>query len=286
LRTGRPGYAIQLCVDGVIIAPRNASLRRLLGASYSAMGMTKEATAVYRNWVQAEPDNPVALFHLQACTGESVPDRAPDAYVTSIFDSFASSFDAKLGSLSYQAPQLVAAALARHAGPPARALDMLDAGCGTGLCGPLLREYARRLDGVDLSPRMLGQAELRADYDSLVCGELVAFLRARPGAYDAIVSADTLCYFGALEAFAAAAFAGLGGGGLLVFTVEVHTDDDGAPDFWLREHGRYSHRRRYVETALKGAGFMAVELESVVLRMEARKPVEGLLVSTRTPRPR
>ena len=35
---------------------------------------------------------------------------------------------------------------------------MLDAGCGTGLCGPLLKPFAGRLDGVDLSPRMLAKA--------------------------------------------------------------------------------------------------------------------------------
>ena len=34
-------------------------------------------------------------------------------------------------------------------------LDVLDLGCGTGLCGPLLRPYARALAGVDLSPQML-----------------------------------------------------------------------------------------------------------------------------------
>ena len=41
---------------------------------------------------------------------------------------------------------------------PAKALDILDAGCGTGLCGPLLAPYARRLVGVDLSDGMLKHA--------------------------------------------------------------------------------------------------------------------------------
>ena len=35
---------------------------------------------------------------------------------------------------------------------------VLDAGCGTGLCGPLLRPYAKRLVGVDLSSGMLERA--------------------------------------------------------------------------------------------------------------------------------
>ena len=45
-----------------------------------------------------------------------------------------------------------------HAGLDAsRSLDVLDAGCGTGLCGPLVAPYARRLVGVDLSEAMLAR---------------------------------------------------------------------------------------------------------------------------------
>jgi predicted TPR repeat methyltransferase len=281
LREGRLGDAVQQCFDGLIVAPRSAALRRILGLAYSTMGMKDEAIAVYRAWLEAEPGNPLAEFHLGACTGDDVPERAPDTYVARVFDSFAASFDAKLADLSYQAPALVTAAVARHAGAPAQALDLLDAGCGTGLCGPLLAPWACRLAGVDLSEGMLRKAAARGVYDELVCGELVAFLRMRPAAWDLIVSADTLCYFGALEGFAGAAFAALRRDGLLVFTVEAHDDADAAPDYRLQEHGRYSHRRRYVETVLRSAGLAPVELQAVVLRMEAGKPVDGWLVSAR-----
>ncbi len=281
LRTGSAGDAVRQCMDGLIIAPRNTALRRVLGAAYSAMGMREEAIAVYRAWLQAEPDNPVAQFHLQACTGDDVPDRAPDAYVAGVFDAFAESFDAKLGVLSYQGPQLVAAAVARQCQPAQRQFDVLDGGCGTGLCGPLMAPYARRLDGVDLSQRMLRKAALRGVYDGLFCGELVAFLQAHGSSYDLIVSVDTLCYFGAVDAFALAAAAALRHAGLLVFTVEAHEDADAEPDYRLHQHGRYSHRRRYVEAALRRAGFAAPEMQAVVLRTEAAQPVHGWLVSAR-----
>jgi predicted TPR repeat methyltransferase len=45
-------------------------------------------------------------------------------------------------------------------GSPAR-LDILDLGCGTGLSGERFRACARRLDGVDLSPRMIERARRR-----------------------------------------------------------------------------------------------------------------------------
>ncbi|NIR58985.1 MAG: methyltransferase domain-containing protein, partial [Gammaproteobacteria bacterium] len=51
--------------------------------------------------------------------------------------------------------------------------DILDAGCGTGLCGPLLAPHARTLVGVDLSGGMIAKAEELAVYDELEVAELV-----------------------------------------------------------------------------------------------------------------
>ncbi len=72
------------------------------------------------------------------------------------FDSFAASFDSKLAKLLYRAPALVAEMLAEPDVEASKSLDVLDAGCGTGLCGPLIAPYARRLVGVDLSARDAG----------------------------------------------------------------------------------------------------------------------------------
>ena len=65
---------------------------------------------------------------------------------------------------------------------PAKALDVLDAGCGTGLCGPLLAPYARRLVGVDLSARHARRRRSeKGVYDELVKGELTALPAGAPG---------------------------------------------------------------------------------------------------------
>ena len=64
-------------------------------------------------------------------------------------------------------------AMARETG---RLFDVLDAGCGTGLCGPLLRTRAKRMTGVDLSPKMIEWAAERGIYDRLAAEELTTFL--------------------------------------------------------------------------------------------------------------
>ena len=204
----------------ITLRPKHPEARRLLALAHYTLGEVDKAIDIFDEWLREEPDDPIARHMLAACSGRDVPERASDAFIETTFDSFAASFDAKLASLAYRAPALVAEMLA-HAGVDAsRSLDVVDAGCGTGLCGPLVAPYARRLVGVDLSEAMLARARERNVYDELAKRELTAYLQDSPGSFDVIVSADTLVYFGALDAVTAAAANALRPGGVLVFTVE------------------------------------------------------------------
>ncbi|HXU83215.1 MAG TPA: tetratricopeptide repeat protein [Polyangia bacterium] len=250
--------------------------RRMASLLYSA-DRVEEAAHVYREWLALEPDNDYAKHMLASCTQQDVPERASDSFVRRVFNGFAKDFDEQLQRLQYQAPKLVAEGLKRVLGPPAGTLEVLDAGCGTGLCGPGLKPYARRLVGVDLSSEMVKRAEGRGLYDELAVEELTAFLTGHREGYDLIASGDTVCYFGELGPLMAAAAAALRPGGHLVFTVERSTGDP----IHLNPHGRYSHTDVYVREALAGAGMTTVMIAAVFLRMEAKKPVAGLLVVAR-----
>jgi predicted TPR repeat methyltransferase len=214
---------------------------------------------------------------IAACSGRDVPARASDGFIEQTFDSFAGSFDSKLAKLQYRAPALVAEMLADSCGEASKSLDVLDAGCGTGLCGPLVAPYARHLVGVDLSARMLAQADARKVYDELFKVELTLYLRDNPGEFDAIVSADTLVYFGPLQDVVAAAAAALRPGGRLVFTVEALIDSGSDAGYAIGHHGRYSHSRQYVERVLAEANLRS-EIVPADLRLEAGDPVAGLVV--------
>lgn len=282
---GRYEEALAAFCEALILNPKFVKARHALGMAYQMLGRLDEAAQVYRDWLAEEPGHPEALHHLAACTGDAVPERAPDAYVETVFDDFANSFDAKLAVLHYRAPALVAEAVAQRLGEPRHALDVLDAGCGTGLCGPLLAPYAQRLVGVDLSQRMLDKAQLRQAYDTLAKAELTAFLEgAQPASYDLIVSADTLCYFGDLRAVFRAAAKALRPAGWLVFTAEAAAGGEDA-GFRLQPHGRYSHRESYLREVLADAGMAVDGLEQAHLRMESGKPVEGWVVSCKKEAP-
>jgi predicted TPR repeat methyltransferase len=251
------------------------SYSRLAGLLYTA-GRQEEAVEVYREWLKVDPENDYARHMLASATSQDVPARASDGTVQALFDRFAHDFDEQLAKLQYRAPGLVLEACKRVIGEPAGALETLDAGCGTGLCGPGLAPWARRLVGVDLSSEMVKRAALREVYDELVVAELTAFLGERPAAWDLIVSADTLCYFGDLGGVLAAAATALRPGGHLVFTVERAVE---APaGYLLYPHGRYSHTEDYVKAAQAAAGLTPVLIAQAYLRMEMDKPVPGLVV--------
>lgn len=259
------------------LSPHHPSARRLLALAHCTLGQVDKAVEIFERWLEEEPDNPIPQHMLAACSGRAVPDRASDSYVARVFDEFASSFDAKLSKLSYRAPAIVGALLEDSGIAPAKQLDVLDAGCGTGLCGSFVAPYARRLVGVDLSSGMLAQAREKRVYDELVQGELTAYLRAHAGSFDVIVSADTLVYFGALSDVAAAAAGALRSGGQFLFTVEEWIEGDAAEEFRIETHGRYSHAQAYVHRALAEAGLKA-HLVRAELRMESGAPVAGLAV--------
>lgn len=105
-----------------------------------------------------QPQGPASSCRLHR---PGVPARASDAYVQSVFDRFSNSFDSRLAALDYRAPALVAEAVSECLGPLAAGLEVLDAGCGTGLCAALLRPFANRLTGIDLSEGMLSKARAR-----------------------------------------------------------------------------------------------------------------------------
>ena len=281
----RDDEALESFSRALELRPYDSEAYRGAGAVLYAKGRVEAALAVYKRWLAVEPDSESARHMIAACSGQAPPARAADEFVIRTFQDFADDFDQILTRLEYRAPALVAEAVRAAVGEPAGAFDLLDAGVGTGWCGPQLRPYARRLVGVDLSPDMLRKASERQAggrriYDELAEAELTAFMRARPAAFDLIVSADTLVYFGALDEVLQAAAGSLRAGGHLFFTVE---EAEGEPrgGFQLNPHGRYSHAEAYLRRTLDAAGFTTLAIERATLRKEIKLPVGGFVVTAR-----
>ncbi|MCC6135935.1 MAG: tetratricopeptide repeat protein [Candidatus Contendobacter sp.] len=269
--------------EALRLNPDHLRTYKALGLLFYKLNRREDAAELFQRWLERNPDDVAARHMLAASSGCEVPGRAADDYVQTIFDDMADDFDQHLQRLAYQAPALIIQAVAAALGPPNGSLEVLDAGCGTGLCGPLLRPYAHRLTGIDLSPGMVEKARARGGYDELIVAELTAFLAERPATCDLIVSADTLVYFGDLQPLFVAAATALRPGGWLAFTVEEIADAETSVGFSLELSGRYRHSQTYLRRTLAETGLTLATLEPVTPRMESERPVAGLLAMAYQP---
>jgi len=257
----------------VALSPDSTQAHWCLAESCRAQAQPDRAAEHYRICLRLDPDDRVgATLGLAQIEAAAVPDRAPEAYIRQLFDDYAPRFDTALvEQLGYRGPERIGALLERFC-PEASGLTILDAGCGTGLAGPVLRPRAARLDGIDLSPAMVKRAAGRGLYDHLDVGELIVALNDRAESYDLIAAADVLVYFGDLAPLLMAATAALRPGGLFVATLERDEDAEG---YRLGPASRYAHGAAYLERVTAIAGLTRLCLEPTVTRQEAGVDVPG-----------
>jgi predicted TPR repeat methyltransferase len=238
----------------------------------------KDAAAQHEALARAASDEALYRFQ-QASMGQgAAPPAVPPDLVVHDFDKYAACFDEHLTKfLGYRAPQLLFQAVARAA--PARKLDILDLGCGTGLCGQLFKPIARTLVGIDLSSAMIDKAKERAIYDRLIVGNILDTSPVSSSRFDLVTACDVFCYLGDLAAIFQKVAAVLRPGGIFAFTVEAI--DEG--DYHLRETRRYAHSPGYIRQLAERQGYELVSLDRAAFRSEHSQDVEGLFAVLRLP---
>jgi len=272
--SGDHAAAADLMRDALDLSPGWALGWFRLGEMREAAGALDAAAEAWTTALALDPrDRPGAALKL-ALIGRAPPvETSPSAFVEALFDQYADTFDAALvEKLAYRVPALLADALHIQGGRTFRLA--LDLGCGTGLTGEVLRPYVQRLEGFDISARMLGRARARGIYDRLEKADLQDFHYGgdRP---DLVVAADVLIYLGGLDRVAKAVAGLLAPGGLFAFSVELLA---GEGDFALQPSRRYAHSEPYIRRLLGENGLDALWLEERVIRQDRGEPVTGLIV--------
>jgi predicted TPR repeat methyltransferase len=207
------------------------------------------------------------------------PQSIPDESVAGLFDKYADRFDEHLTkNLDYRVPEeLVSAVVKLWNGSP---LDVLDLGCGTGLCGTLIRPIANTLVGVDLSPGMIEMARKREIYDHLEVGNIIDSMRLSKSQYDLLLCADVLVYVGDCAPVFESAIRIMRPGAMLAFTVEAGA---GQRFELVARTRRFTHSRTYIERLAKIFGLEELFSTEIMARKERNKPVKGYLTILRRP---
>ena len=255
--------------------PRSVELLLTLAKLFRHMERPQDALGAYRRVLEVDPARQDVQHMIAALAGVApgdAPPRAADAYVAEEFDGFAARYDEVLvGWLEYRGPEVLHRAVLAVLGANPPRQDIVDLGCGTGLAARVFRPLARRLDGVDLSAKMVEKAGARGLYDSLHVDEIGRFLAAAPDSYTLAIAADVLIYFGDLAPVFAAVAAALKPAGVFAFTLEAGS---GAP-YRLTQSGRYAHDDAYVRTTAAAVGFEIARAADETVRKEKLKPVSS-----------
>ncbi|NPC58436.1 tetratricopeptide repeat protein [Caenimonas soli] len=260
------------CVERALaVNPGLAPAWTLRGSLLKDLGRPDEAAAAYEQAIARGADPELNRYYLAALRGGEVPQAPPRQYVESLFDGYADGFEEHLVEvLNYRAPKVLVDELRRMQ----RRFDCaLDLGCGTGLCGVLLRPLARSLHGVDLSGNMVERAAARGVYDALAQADVAQYLADTQQSYDLVLAADVFIYLGALEAVFAGVARVMRPGGVFCFSVEAC---DEGPDFALRPSLRYAHSSGYIRKLAEQYGFEIGATAGHSIREDQGIPIPGL----------
>ncbi|MEM6617328.1 MAG: methyltransferase [Pseudomonadota bacterium] len=244
-------------------------------------GRISDAIDGYRFVLERDPsDQGGAILRLAGLGVDLGPQKAPDAYVATLFDQQAKTFDETLvEDLGYGVPLLMRSWLDRH--HPGRFEALLDLGCGTGLVGISLADLAEFVVGVDLAEGMLAEAHQRQAYHELYEAEAVEFLEAlEPEGFDIITAADVMPYIGNVEPFMSAAATALCSNGILLVSTEALLEDADR-DYRVGATQRFQHRLGYIESVATKASLQPLASEEIVVRYEVGNPVPGHLIGFR-----
>lgn len=306
-RLGQAEEAIALFHRAVELEPDSFHTLRSLAACLHALGRHDEAIVIYeraleihheetprlelavayekadryelalRLWEEIAidfPESPIVAYQLAALRGEDPPPLSPAAFTAQLFDSYAENFDDHLlNRLEYRAPGVLAKAVAPHLATERP--DMLDLGCGTGLCGEEYRGKVGYLVGVDLSKGMIEKAKEREIYDDLIVADIISMMNQSERQFDLIIAGDVLEYLGDLSGVYQAAYRILKPNGIFAYSVEA-MEGDGT--YRLEKTRRYTHSPQYLRDLARTYNFEEKNLSHEIIRRQGDTDVTGLIV--------
>ena len=256
--------------QAICLMPGYAEAYYNLGAMHREQCRIDEAILNFRQVIALQPDSHSAKHILAALTGEKTA-TAPQDYVERLFDNYAAKFDNSLvDNLEYQTPKAISEMVLNNTKVNLLG-SVMDLGCGTGLLGEEIKNFCGYLEGIDLSAKMLNEAKKKKIYNKLIKKDILTYLSTESLNFDYFVATDVFVYIGDLSDIFRLIKYRNKKGGKLVFSTE---DYDGK-DFCLRQTGRYSHSKRYIQNLCEQYGYQLSKFKTSNIRKDNNKYISG-----------
>jgi predicted TPR repeat methyltransferase len=272
--------ALDLLTQTVELIPNWPPLWFTRGETLAHLEELELAKEAFQRAIVLDPSDRLgAKLRIAKITGVTTDTVMSPAFIAALFDQYAERFDEHLTkALHYRGPEIVFEALQSHCAETNRNFHFkraADLGCGTGLMAEKLLYNVDVFSGVDLSEKMIRQAQKSGYYNETDCGDIVGFLSHKPRqSFDLLIAADVLVYISALTPLFEKASQGMTRNGLFAFTVQSKE----GTDYQLGPDMRYHHSAEYIEKIAHKVGLKVARLNECVTRFDAGKPVPSLVV--------
>lgn len=277
--------------------PNHIKALHNLAICHFALGEVKEGVVLVQNAIRQNPKDESSRYLLATVEGGKYsegyePHTTPVEMIKNEFHLRAAEYEAEeVGESGYRGHLAVYDALSALAAPDDGFMwpQVLDAGCGTGLVGGLIKPIVKKLHGVDLSADMLAIAgELRDNelgrkiYDTVTEADVRSYLLHLPQpAYHAIVAANLAPLMGGLAPFLDGAVRGLHPSGWVVFNYRPCEKTEGYQ--LLSEERRFAHSEAYVRQVIEKSGLRLHSLTPKVLYENEGQPSSCIVVCAQKP---
>ena len=166
-------------------------------------------------------------------------------------------------NLEYKIPKMLTDIIVKEHGGGSLG-SVVDLGCGTGLTGLEIKDFCSKLEGVDLSKKMLELANAKNVYDKLVHTDILDYLANTDLCFDYFIATDVFIYVGDLKELFRLIKSRNKQNGKLAFSTEKNITEG----YQLETSGRYSHSRSYIEGLCKEFNYSISYYSEVNLRKE------------------
>ncbi|WP_339046690.1 class I SAM-dependent DNA methyltransferase [Candidatus Mesenet endosymbiont of Agriotes lineatus] len=234
---------------------RNLSvLQYNIGRCNFASGNISKAYDNFLNLLKIDANHEEALYYIKKIKNPSSIDYIPDSIIQQYFDYTGEYFiEHWLVAKQYRGYEFVYMLIKKFMNDRLLQLNILDLGCGTGVCGQFLKVYGigNYIVGIDISNRMLNIARGCFVNGTLVYNELIniemkAFLKKDQDLrYDVILLIEVLNYVGNFASILERAGNLLNKNGVIICSVRKKS---GVGFEFVNEGDFFRHSEEYVRS--------------------------------------
>ena len=222
--------------------------------------------------LKVEPNNKTTQFMLQALMQKQEQVATCTDYARDLFNHYAMYYEKHMQeTLQYKLPEKLWEILNML---KLESFDkVLDLGCGTGLCGDVLKSFTDYLVGVDIADKMLSVAKSKGIYKKLIAADIFEFLGESAEQYDLIIAADVLPYFGSLDSLFASIQSRLSDNGIFIFSTEISAEEQ----WQVQESIRFSHSPHYISKLCDANNLILEYKEQTIARQQDAQGLEEII---------